>query len=95
MSHICIIEDDTAIAEIERDYLEINGFTVSIATDGVSGLNLAQTESFDLILLDLMLPQLDGFTLPKTTGTVRHSDSDGNGKERGHRQNPWAGIGGR
>ena len=63
MSHICIIEDDAAIAEIERDYLEINGFTVSIATDGVSGLNLAQTESFDLILLDLMLPQLDGFTL--------------------------------
>ena len=63
MSHICIIEDDAAIAEIERDYLEINGFTVSIATDGVSGLNLTQTESFDLILLDLMLPQLDGFTL--------------------------------
>ena len=59
MSHICIIEDDAAIAEIERDYLEINGFTVSIATDGVSGLNLTQKESFDLILL----PQLDGFTL--------------------------------
>ena len=63
MSHICIIEDDEAIAEIERDYLEVNGFTVSIATDGVSGLNLAQKEKFDLILLDLMLPQLDGFTL--------------------------------
>ena len=63
MSHICIIEDDAAIAEIERDYLEINGFTVSVATDGVSGLNLTQKESFDLILLDLMLPQLDGFTL--------------------------------
>ena len=45
MSHICIIEDDAAIAEIERDYLEINGFTVSIATDGVSGLNLTQKES--------------------------------------------------
>ena len=54
MSHICIIEDDAAIAEIERDYLEINGFTVSIATDGVSGLNLTQTESFDLILLDFI-----------------------------------------
>ena len=63
MSRICIIEDDAAIAEIERDYLEINGFTVSIATDGVSGLNLAKEEKFDLILLDLMLPQLDGFTL--------------------------------
>ena len=81
MSHICIIEDDAAIAEIERDYLEINGFTVSIATDGVSGLNLTQTESFD---------GFDAaaagwiYTLPKTTGTVRHSDSDGNRKERGH-----------
>ena len=63
MSHICIIEDDEAIAEIERDYLEVNGFTVSIATDGVSGLNLAQKEKFDLILLDLMLSQLDEFTL--------------------------------
>ena len=94
MSHICIIEDDTAIAEIERDYLEINGFTVSIATDGVSGLNLAQTESFDLIGFDAAAAGWI-YTLPKTTGTVRHSDSDGNGKERGHRQNPWAGIGGR
>ncbi len=63
MSHICIIGDDEAIAEIERDYLEVNGFTVSIATDGVSGLNLAQKEKFDLILLDLMLSQLDEFTL--------------------------------
>ena len=38
MSHICIIEDDEAIAEIERDYLEVNGFTVSIATDGCIGI---------------------------------------------------------
>ena len=65
MSHICIIEDDAAIAEIERDYLEINGFTVSIATDGVSGLNLTQKESFDLILLDLGLPDMDGMEVIK------------------------------
>ena len=88
MSHICIIEDDAAIAEIERDYLEINGFTVSIATDGVSGLNLAKKEKFDLILLDLMLPQLDGFTLCRAAG---YSDSYGDSQKGGHRQNPRTG----
>ena len=63
MNHICIIEDDEAIADIERDYLEINGFTVSVAYDGIAGLELAQKEKFDLILLDIMLPKLDGFAL--------------------------------
>ena len=63
MNHICIIEDDEAIADIERDYLEINGFTVSVVSDGIAGLELAQKEKFDLILLDIMLPKLDGFTL--------------------------------
>lgn len=63
MNHICIIEYDEAIADIERDYLEINGFTVSVASDGIAGFELAQKEKFDLILLDIMLPKLDGFTL--------------------------------
>ncbi len=63
MSRILIIEDDLAIAEIERDYLEINGFEVAIETDGVSGMNTALREEFQLILLDLMLPQLDGFVV--------------------------------
>lgn len=71
MSHICIIEDDAAIAEIERDYLEINGFTVSIATDGVSGLNLTQKESFDLILLDLMLPPAAREAAPAVSASQR------------------------
>lgn len=63
MSKILIIEDDNAIAEIERDYLEINGFEVSIETDGVSGMNTALKGGFQLILLDLMLPKIDGFTV--------------------------------
>lgn len=63
MNKILIIEDDIAIAEIERDYLEINGFEVTIETDGVSGMNTALKGSFQLILLDLMLPQIDGFTV--------------------------------
>ena len=63
MSKILIIEDDNPIAEIERDYLEINGFEVSIETDGVSGMNTALKGGFQLILLDLMLPKIDGFTV--------------------------------
>lgn len=63
MNKILIIEDDLAIAEIERDYLEINGFEVTIETDGVSGMNAALEGGFQLILLDLMLPQIDGFTV--------------------------------
>lgn len=63
MNKILIIEDDIAIAEIERDYLEINGFEVTIETDGVSGMNTALKGGFQLILLDLMLPKIDGFTV--------------------------------
>jgi DNA-binding response OmpR family regulator len=60
---ILIIEDDSAIAAIERDYLEIEGFQVEIAADGTKGLGKALNGGFDLILLDLMLPGIDGFTV--------------------------------
>ncbi len=63
MEKILIIEDDTAIAAIERDYLEINFFEVEIATDGKIGIEKALQGGFDLILLDLMLPGIDGFTV--------------------------------
>ena len=63
MPKILIIEDDKAIAAIERDYLEIEGFEVEIAGDGVSGAARGLSEDFDLILLDLMLPGMDGFSV--------------------------------
>lgn len=63
MKRILIIEDDKAIAELERDYLEINGFEIEMATDGDMGLKLALNKDFNLILLDLMLPHKDGFEL--------------------------------
>lgn len=65
MSKILIIEDDREIAEIERDYLELDGFAADIASDGVSGLEKALTGGYDLILLDLMLPGMDGFSVCK------------------------------
>ena len=63
MRKILIIEDDNLIAELERDYLEINGFETEIAMTGDKGLELALNGKFDLILLDLMIPIKDGFQL--------------------------------
>lgn len=65
MNRILIIEDDEAIAEIERDYLVNCGYEADIAADGVKGLNMGLNGRYDLILLDLMLPRLDGFSVCK------------------------------
>lgn len=65
MKKVLIIEDDQRIAELEQDYLEINGFQTKIAADGTSGLLTALQEEFDLIVLDLMLPGSDGFSICK------------------------------
>lgn len=65
MSRILIIEDEEAIAELEKDYLEINDFEVEIATTGDTGLVRALNEDFDLVILDLMLPGMDGFEVCK------------------------------
>ncbi len=63
MPKILIIEDDADIAAIERDYLELSGYEVVIRADGASGLTAALNEDYDLLLLDLMLPEVDGFTI--------------------------------
>ena len=65
MSNIFIIEDDTAIAELEKDYLELSEFHVEIEQEGSEGAARAIDEDFDLILLDLMLPGMDGFEICK------------------------------
>ena len=63
MSRILIIEDELSIAELERDYLELNDFEVEIETNGAKGLDKALENDYSLILLDLMLPDLDGFEI--------------------------------
>ncbi len=65
MSRILIVEDEVSIAELERDYLELSGFEVEIETNGENGLNRALKEDFNLIILDLMLPGIDGFDICK------------------------------
>ena len=63
MSRILIVEDELAIAELEKDYLELSGFAVEVAADGHEGLMKALKEDYDLIILDLMLPGIDGFEI--------------------------------
>ena len=63
MSRILIIEDEEAIADLEKDYLELSGFQVDIATDGRIGLERALSDDFELVILDLMLPGVDGFEI--------------------------------
>lgn len=65
MKKILIIEDDISIAELEKDYLETNGFHVEIEASGLNGMEMARKDEFDLIILDLMLPEVDGFQICK------------------------------
>lgn len=65
MSRILIIEDDESIAELEKDYLELNGYEVTIEYDGTNGLARALSEDYDLFILDLMLPGMNGFEVCK------------------------------
>ena len=63
MSRILIVEDDRKIAQLESDYLESNGYETTIIEDGKNALSELKTNHYDLILLDLMLPEVDGFDI--------------------------------
>ena len=72
MSKILIIEDELAIAELEKDYLELSGFEVEVETAGDVGLTKALEEDYNLIILDLMLPNIDGFEICKRVREVKN-----------------------
>lgn len=63
MSKVLVIEDEVAIADLEKDYLELSGFEVETENDGTVGLKRALSEDFDMYILDLMLPGVDGFEI--------------------------------
>ena len=66
MNKILIIEDEQTIAELEKDYLELSGFEVAVEYTGTAGLERALKEEFNLVILDLMLPGIDGFEICKS-----------------------------
>lgn len=73
MSRILIVEDEVAIADLEKDYLELSGFEVEIENDGTKGLERALHEEFDLFILDLMLPGVDGFEICKKIRDIKNT----------------------
>ena len=73
MKKVLIIEDDISIAELERDYLEINGFEVAIENTGDKGLLSAKQNQYDLIILDLMLPMIDGFEICRQIRSLKNT----------------------
>ncbi|MCR5608736.1 MAG: response regulator transcription factor [Lachnospiraceae bacterium] len=66
MERILVVEDEIDIAELEKDYLELSGFEVDVVNDGVSGLDMAIKNNYNLVLLDIMLPGMDGFEVCKS-----------------------------
>ena len=68
---ILVVEDEKNIAELERDYLEANGYTVEIEFDGKSGLDKALGSDYDLVILDVMLPGIDGFEVCRRYASTR------------------------
>ena len=73
MSKILIIEDEEAIADLEKDYLELSGFEVEIETRGYRGLERALETDYDMYILDLMLPGIDGFEICKKIREVKNT----------------------
>ncbi|MDD9270834.1 response regulator transcription factor [Paenibacillus sp. GCM10023248] len=71
MKKILIVEDDQSIANLQRDYLELSGYSVTIVNSGSAGLKALKEEQFELIILDIMLPDIDGFEVLRT---VREND---------------------
>ncbi len=73
MNKILIVEDELTIAELEKDYLELSRFEVEIETSGERGLERALKEDFDLFILDVMLPNVDGFEICRRVREVKNT----------------------
>ena len=73
MKKILIVEDDEKITEVERDYLEANDFEVELAAIGKEGLEKSLANDYNLILLDIMLPGVDGFQICRNIRKVKET----------------------
>ena len=65
MSHILVVDDEEKIRAIIRKYAEFEGYVITEAADGIEAVNLCRENDYDLIILDVMMPELDGFSACK------------------------------
>lgn len=72
LKKILIVEDDLDIGELQQDYLEINGYDVELQTSGKEGLKRALNKEYDLLIIDIMLPEVDGFEICKQVRAVKN-----------------------
>ena len=71
---ILLVEDDTNFGQVLKNYLELNDFVVELARDGILGLAAFRRERFDICLLDVMLPGIDGFSVSKQIRQQRNQN---------------------
>ncbi len=84
MARVLIIDDDTELCALLEEFLEREGFRITLEHNGLRGLDIASNNSFDLIVLDLMLPGLDGFgAAEEATREEPRSRADADGAGRG------------
>ena len=86
---VLVVEDEVRLAATLQDLLELNGYTVDVCHDGEAGLDNALTSIYDVILLDVMLPKLDGFT---AGGGQHHAGADAHGPVRADGPGERAGL---
>ena len=72
MKKILIVEDHLDIGELQQDYLEVNGYDVELQTSGKEGLKRALNKEYDLLIIDIMLPEVDGFEICKQVRAVKN-----------------------
>lgn len=71
-AHLLYVEDDESLSFVTRDNLELQGYQITYCSDGKQAMDIIKTESFDLCILDVMLPEVDGFTIAET---IRKTDT--------------------
>lgn len=72
MCKILVVDDEQKIREVIREYAEFNGYEVTEAEDGMSAIGLCKLEDFDLVIMDIMMPKLDGFSACKEIKKIKN-----------------------
>ena len=74
MSRILVVDDEEKIREVIREYAEFQGYQVEEAQDGITAINLCRDKDFDIIIMDIMMPKLDGYGAVKEIKKIKEDN---------------------